>query len=156
MELWPLIEKIRDAIKDQTEINAWTILNYDRHHKVYIGYEEENPPAQTDYPLIVLSPIGQTRSTNKDYGEMFILGAYGLYETGKTTAGNVVTYTGVKRVLEYRETVEDVLFDSSTDYGGAWIESADEDIEPLELFPFFISLVTYKFRNPDRFNPILR
>jgi len=156
MEFWTLIEKIRDAIKNQTDINAWCTINYGRQHKLYIGYDEESPPAENDYPVIVIAPAEQGRSINVDYGPMEIDIGYGLHDTTRTESGNIVTYEGIENILAFRKVVEDTLFDMTTDFGGAWIEEANEYIEPIEAFPFFISMVGYRFRNPDRFTPILR
>jgi len=155
MDFWPLIEKIRDAVKDNADIKAWCQSNYGSDHTVYIGYDEEDPPPSSDYPIVVVSPAEQGRSLNVDYGPMEVEIGFGLEDGTKSTSGNVVTYAGVQKILQFRKTVEDVLFSSSTDYGGAWIEEAEEIIEPVEFFPLFVSVVAYTFCNPDRFSQIL-
>jgi len=156
MQFWTLIEKIRDALKDQADILTWCTDNYGQGHKIYIGYDEENPPEQGDYPVIVITPSGQDRSINVDYGPMEVDIGYGLYDTTRSESDNVITYQGIENILAFRKIVEDTLFDMTTDFGGAWIEDANEYIEPVEAFPFFISMVAYTFRHPDRFSPILR
>lgn len=155
MDFWTLITKMRDVIRDSQEVEDWCIAYYGQKNKIYIGYDENDPRPQTDYPLVVIAPAEQLRSITEDYSLMTIWVGYGLYDETKTTLDNVTTFDGVKNLLAFRKIVEDQLFGADVDYGGAWIESADEFLEPVEMFPFFISIVDYRFRNPDRFNPVL-
>jgi len=155
MEYWTLIGKIRDAIKAQEDILAWTQAKYEKNPTVYIGYEEENPPPEADYPLIVIMPTGQGRSLNVDYSDFFVEIGYGIVESGKTTVSNVIAYTGLQYIMEFRNVVEDTLFAVDTDLDGSWIEAASEVLEPIELYPYFISLVAYTFKNPDRLTPLV-
>ena len=157
MELWDLLTKIRDRLKDDADIKAWCQANYSSDHTLYISYDERNPPPDDDFPILVISAVEQNRSLGEDYGPMMIEIGYGVYDDTKTTSGNVVTYAGLQNILGFRETVETVLFalNPDSDLGGAWIEGAHELIEPVEAFPVFISNVLYTFRNPDRFSTLL-
>ena len=155
MDYWTLIGKIRDAVKSASGITSWCTTNYGQQHKVYIGYDEKNLPDQDDYPIIVISPTGQHAALD-DYGEFGVEIGYGLVDAAEGTSGNVITYQGVQNLLEFRKTVETVLFDADTDLGGSWVAELDELIEPVELFPVFVSLVLYTFKNPDRDDPIIQ
>jgi len=157
MEIWDLITKIRDALKDQEDITTWCQANFEQDHHVYICYDERNPPPEDHYPILVISATEQERSLRVDYGSMTVEIGYGIMDETKSTSGNVVTYTGQQKILAFRETVETVLFglNPASDLGGAWIEAAHELIEPVEAFPVFLSNVEYTFRNPDRFSTIL-
>jgi hypothetical protein len=157
MEIWTLVEKIRDALKDNADIKAWCQAVYGSDHTIYIGYDERKPPPKSAFPVLVICPVEQERTLNVDYGPMMIEVGYGIEDDTETTVDNVVTYAGVQNVLGFRAAVETILFGlkPDADLGGAWIESAHELIEPVELFPIFLSNVLYTFRNPDRFSTIL-
>ncbi len=155
MDLWDLIEKMRDAIKDEASISAWCVSQYGSTHTVYVGADRDDPPPQEDYPVVVIRPLEQERSINVDYGPMTILLDFVVLDDEKTRVENVVTLVGQKRVFEFREVVEAALFKGAADFGGAWIESAPEVVDTVENFPIFSTMVAYTFRNPVRFNPVL-
>lgn len=156
MELWALVEDIRDAIKANTAIKNWCTTNYGQQHYVYVGaVDTENPPPQDHYPVIAIIPIGQDRSIEDRHGPMQIMLGFAVYDDTIITDANEVRLEGTKNVLAFRETVEGVLFASTTDYSGAWIESAPEALDDIVSFPIFTTKVIYTFRNPDCFNPIV-
>lgn len=155
MELYALVEKIRDAIKDAATIESWCDDAYDQGHTLYVGVDVDDPPPQTDYPVIVVIPFDQDRSIDQDFGLMTVIIDYAVYDETKTRTDNVVELAGVENILAFRAVVEGVLFASTTDFGGAWIESAPETLDVIENFPIFSTRVAYGFRNPNRFNPIV-
>jgi hypothetical protein len=158
MDISALVGYVRDVMKNATAISTWCNTNYHTGHTIYIGYDENNPPEQDEYPVIVISPVEQDRSLAVDYGPMMIEIGYGIIDDTRTTAGNVITYTGLINIMAFRALVEGVLFGLNpvTSLGGAWIESAHEMIEPVEAYPVFVANVLYTFRNPDRFSTLLR
>uniref|UniRef100_A0A6M3KX16 Tail protein n=1 Tax=viral metagenome TaxID=1070528 RepID=A0A6M3KX16_9ZZZZ len=155
MEVWSLIEYIRDAVKDNTTLNAWVSDNYGKDRpSISIGYEENNPPDPSTYPIITIIPTGQGRSLADDYGDINIMIGYAIEESRRFIEANVTTYKGIEMILTFRKTVEDILFATTTDLGGAYCKSADELIDALEAFPYFVNIVNYIYNNPDRWQPI--
>lgn len=157
MDYWTLVEKIRDALKDNADIEAWCQENYGSVHTVYIGYDEDDPPPVSDYPIICLLPVEQERSLNIDYGPIYLEIGYAVYNEEEEEKEKVITYEGIPSVKAFRETVDDILFGLSNDadLGGAWLEAAHELTEPIERFPLFPMNVRYTFRNPDRFEKVM-
>lgn len=165
MDIKTLVEKIRDAIKANAAIAGYCNTNYGRAQTVYIDLDSDNPPdPETEYPIIIMFADSQGRGLKNRYGEMVVEVGYGIKSTEKTTEtlevgeteleATLVTYTGVEKILEFRKTVEDVLFNSATDLGGSWFESADEAIESDH--PYYRSIVSYVCKNPDQFDPIIQ
>ncbi|MDY0242574.1 MAG: hypothetical protein RBR34_10385, partial [Rhodospirillaceae bacterium] len=54
-----LIEKIRDAVANSQEISAWCVSKYGKTPTVFVGIDIENPPAETDYPVIVIEGVAE-------------------------------------------------------------------------------------------------
>ena len=106
---------------------------------------------------MVISPAGRSQALppEQDYGDFYVEIGYGIVKDASTVSGNVTTYTGVQLILDFVKTVEAVLMASTTDLGGSWIQSLDEDIEPAEIYPKFVTVCGYTFKNPDRMDPIV-
>lgn len=134
MDLAETLAAARDAIKTDQAIAAWCQQKYGRQHKVYVGIDEENPPAEADYPLVAIMPAGHKWGIKSRTETARVILLCGVVQKAVDAAGNVVELRGVSEVEMFRRMVEERLYK-------AGLLVADSETESLSgyFFPVFTS-----------------
>lgn len=109
-DLAETIAAIRDALKADPGISAWCQQKYQRQHKVFVGMDDENPPPETDYPLIVIEPFGHKWGLKSRSEEARVFIDCGIVQSAVDIAGNVVELRGIQEIETLRRMVEERLF----------------------------------------------
>jgi hypothetical protein len=59
-DLTTLVTALRDATSAATGLVSWATLTYGRPHKVFVGIDADNPPAEADYPCHSIAMLSKT------------------------------------------------------------------------------------------------
>lgn len=134
MDLAETMAAIRDAIKADQAVTAWCQQNYGRQHKVYVGIDEENPPAEADYPLVAVIPAGHKWGLKSRLEEARLIIVCGIVQSAVDIAGNVIELRGIQEIETFRRLVEERLLKA----GLLMADSAAESHSGY-FFPVFAS-----------------
>jgi hypothetical protein len=134
MDLAETLAAARDAIKTDQAIAAWCQQKYGRQHKVYVGIDEENPPAEADYPLIAVIPAGHKWGLKSRLEETRLIIVCGIVQEAVANSGNVVELAGISEVETFRRMVEERLLKA----GLLMVDSEAESLSGY-FFPIFTS-----------------
>ena len=128
---------ICEAIASNAALDTWSNTYYGQGHTVYMGWDVENLPQQSDCPVIGVVPFMQRRGRDTarvSYGFSFFTCIYDdTLVTGAYT--NLQEFTGVRRSEEMRKLVQDAVV--AVDMGNALIGPVESAYEPVEDFPLF-------------------
>lgn len=146
-DILTLLETIGDTVADDAAIKTWCQTNYSRDHNVYLGVDIQNPPLETDYPLVHIFMGSKQVGYELDTKVHVIETVYGIHKTGLTSSGkaNLFEYTGVIHIEQFRKKVETAIT-------GIWTEGTDTlrinriDIgyDLIEFYPFFFSDASFQ------------
>lgn len=139
MKASDLLILLGTKIEESQELKDWSQTHFGKDHTVYIGIDQENPPEETDYPLIVIFYIERIRGeSDKRITYSAEIGA-GIFKEGvvfpdQTENPNLKSYAGLPLVEEFRELLEDVLLYSKIGLVDVTGETTTE-----VYYPFFRS-----------------
>ncbi len=140
MNLATPLATIRDALANNAAIKVWTQATYTKDHKVYVGIDPRNPPPDTAYPLIALSPADGSEGWSEDVSLYTIGIGCGIIQEAQTTglAANIVQYAGVMEIEAFRKKVEDAITGIVESTLGGRVDSLKVEYETIEFFPSFL------------------
>lgn len=147
-----LIEKLRDAVSGSTSLSAWCVSKYGKVPTVFVGIDIENPPAEADYPVVVIEGITEVNGNAQNTLSWVADIGVGVYDETITSAAVTIpgetpeddpvtiattkTYSGVLDVETFREKVQALLkaerFAKLT---------FDSKAETINAYPEFISTI---------------
>lgn len=138
MNLVSLLQTLRTAVTGSAAISAWCQDNYQQEVKVFIGLDERDPPAESDYPLVHLFP--QNKETGLAVADkQHVFGATaGICD--ETAAGDN-ELPQVAKLEAFRVLVQAAMLAALPD--GITCNRISTEYETVGLFPFF--LVTSEF-----------
>jgi hypothetical protein len=134
MDLAEMTAAVRDAIKADQTIASWCQQKYGRQHKVYVGIDDENPPAEEDYPLVAIIPFEHRWGLKSRLEEARAILVCGVVQKAVTSSGNVVEMVGISEVETLRRMVEERLFKA-----GLLLADSTADSLSGYFFPAFAS-----------------
>jgi hypothetical protein len=106
-----LLEKIKTALADDEYLSAWCQEIFEKDHSVFIDIDEQNPPVpDTDYPIIVVTSLSQTRGDSVRELTWDLELGVGLVQEEIVTDGNTTVMSGFGQVEYLRELAENALY----------------------------------------------
>jgi hypothetical protein len=150
-----LLITIGKVLEENQDLKDWCNTNFSKPQTVYLGLDTENPPAQEDYPLIMVFYVERLRGesdTRQTFSVEIGAGIFKkeLVKPEATQNPNLKAYTGLLLVEQFRELVEDTLFKSMPKIGGKIDVTGETTTEVY--YPFFRSntLVSADFVRTSR------
>lgn len=141
-----ILQKLRDVLVEDADIVKWCQETYGKQHQVYLGINNEDPPAQDKYPIIALFFASRKNSANVPVIGYSVELAVCVSDEGILKNGNSVTYIGLLRVAEFRELAEAAISKSAI----GKIDISSETIEDMQ-FPMFSSNTIVEFEWPKSY-----
>jgi len=126
-----IIDTVSSAIAEDEDISAWCVSNFGSEQSVYVGMDGQSPPdPDTDYPVIVITGIRQTRSDSaRELSWELEIGAAVKNESA-STVGNTTTYAGLGQAETLREMAENAIFRAGIGTVEARAESGASSAHP--------------------------
>jgi hypothetical protein len=135
-----LFETLRNAVHDNAVAQAWCLATYGQKHKVYDGIDIRKPPAEDEYPIVHMFPIGISGGYDLEQAEYEIGVVCGIHDSTAAVDGtraNLYVYTGRKNVETFRQKIEDAVTGAIP--SGYRLSELSIDYETIEYFPFFLA-----------------
>ena len=136
-----MLEKIRDILKADAAIEAWSQELFLENITIYLGVDELSGPDESDYPVIVISGLriirGNSAST-KIY-EVDIGCGIVQEEIETDPLKSVKTFKGLLQAEDLRELVEASIIEEK--FAKVSIEG---ETASLNFYPLFASFTTLK------------
>jgi hypothetical protein len=107
-----LLTITRDVLAADEGIKAYTQDKYSKDPLVILGNDEEDPPTQADYPVIIIFAVDRAErgESEKTLRYNLEIGVGVVNSTIDTATLGKKTYPGKVEAEELRELVEDALF----------------------------------------------
>ena len=87
--------KIANTWAEDINIHAWCMENYGQPLQAFVGINEDNPPAASDYPLLAVTGVTR-RSGTADMIEVWeAVTASGVADDAVETQGRVTVTSGI-------------------------------------------------------------
>ena len=139
-----LIEKIKSAALADAALAAWSMEHYKKAPVFLVGVDENNPPEQDTYPVIVAVGSETARSTGDRDLTVTLNFGLGLLDPDTDTADGT-TYYGSTRMETFRELFEDAVFNAGL-IGKISVQGESGDI----MYPLFVGYVTLTISAPKQ------
>lgn len=136
MDLYDLIEDLRDAVARDAAAVAWSVSNYGKTHNVFIDQDPENPPGESAAPDVQFhspSKGADEEKRNIDYGfGVFV----SIKDESEVSGGdaNVTEFTATQKVNQY---VVLILAAIRSAKPANYYMSYDYLIDTISNFPIF-------------------
>uniref|UniRef100_A0A6M3INF4 Uncharacterized protein n=1 Tax=viral metagenome TaxID=1070528 RepID=A0A6M3INF4_9ZZZZ len=149
MNINTLLGLFTAAAQTNAALISWATTNYSVH-SVYQGIDIENPPGESNYPMIYIAPDTKEVGYDLDKKGHNITVICGLVDTATTatTIGTVVLnkYTGVENLESFRKLVETAIVSAIDAYTTTklWMNSLSIEYETLDMFPFFLCSMSWQ------------
>ena len=133
-----ILEAFKDALSQNAAILAWSQAAYGRAHKVYVGIDSRNPPAEADCPCIRFEPVfcQYGRGVTQKISNFAMWAELYDEEFVQDPETNAVQYLGVQRMMDLLDLAVAAL--AAVDTGNALLQDIAAEFETVENFPFFI------------------
>jgi len=141
-----LLISLRNAVHDDSDTQTWCTANYSRNHKVYVGLDTREPPAEDQYPLVYIYPVVERAGYDLDSQDLVIGATCGIVDDDtRTVAGktNAVELAGVQNIETFRKYVETAIV--GAELGDLMISTVEIAYETIDFFPFFIATMEFTF-----------
>jgi hypothetical protein len=107
-----MLVSVRNAIAADTALIVWCQANYAKAPAVYLGFDDDDPPDSTHYPLIQIINAVRQRGADKHRSVWDVEISIFIENTGKVSVSGGVTYTGFLHAETLKELVENALYKS--------------------------------------------
>jgi len=140
-----IMEAAATAMADDERISAWCVSNFGAAQTVFVGMDEQHPPdPDTDYPVIVITGIRQTRGdSDRELSWEIEIGA-AVKNDATVTVSNTTTYTGFGQAETLREMAEDAIFRAGIGTVGTRAESGASSAHPYYVSGSVIPITVLK------------
>jgi len=141
-------DAIRDAIHDDATTQAWCAAEYGSTHKVYVGIDERDPPAEGDCPLVHVFPMGQINGMDLEQKDRSFGVVCVLHDDAASVQarGNIVEKKSIGNLLTFTKYVVAAI--DGVDIDDWEIGVADVEFDTIESFPFILSSVEVRLTRP--------
>jgi hypothetical protein len=133
-----LLHSLRDAIANDATTKVWTQAQYSADHHVYVGVDQKNPPAPSNYPAVGLFPVRSKQGYALTAKTREFTAACAIEDETMLTTGidNATEYNGLPNLTTFCALIQDAIVTVSLDAGG-WINVSDIEYGVLSVFPTF-------------------
>jgi len=141
-----LLKSIAEAVAGDESVTAWCADRYGKSQTVYVYVDEENPPSESDYPVVaVISADAERGDAKAETVYEIDVGCGVISEEKEESAlpggGRIVEYKGFTEAEEFRTEVENALFRAKILPLDATARSS-----VVGVFPLFVSYMTLRFK----------
>lgn len=112
-----VLTELTTVLSTDSEIVAWVLTNFSKAHTTYEGWDESDPPpydetnpANSEYPLIVIHSVGKSRANGDRVRQYTARIGIVIYDNGRVQTGNVVRFSGLPKVEDFRHVIENAIF----------------------------------------------
>ncbi len=140
MNIITLIDDYKRAIATDPELLAWSKINYDQAHNVYVDIDVRDQPGEDECPFCVIRPISKRVGrgiTQREHGVLVVCCVFDTSSREQYGQDNITEYSSVKNLELFRQYVQDAI--AGVDIGNARLDTIDIDYETFETFPFLVS-----------------
>lgn len=111
MEISDLLPKIVEILEVDAKIEAFCQANFSKSPKIFLGFDEDNPPEPEDYPVIVIPAVNRAeRGDSKGFITYMVLIGVAVVNKERDVSGKHVVYKGLGQSEKFRELVESAFF----------------------------------------------
>ena len=138
-----LLTALQAALVADTALNAWCVTQFGAAPTIWIGLDEQNPPVESDYPLVALVGVDQGRGGARGEIQWQVHIGVGvvnpalLSPEGATTR----TYSGMLQAETLRELAENALYRMRPAESAINIDSSGE-ASSVSYHPLYVSYTT--------------
>ena len=140
-----ILEKIAEALRDDSILDAWCASNLGTLPNILIGIDELNPPDRSEYPLIALSDI---ETSGEGMGSNMITYTIpvscGVMCDEITVSDRVKTFRGLILVEEFRLQVAEALLRNVKKIQA--ITTIDANAMSITAHPLYVSTMAADFK----------
>lgn len=127
-----ILALIQETLAANTDIEYYSQQKYSKSCRVFVGIDEDNPPKQEDYPVIIIFSVNRAeRGESSKFVVYEAVIGVGVVNESCVVDGKKTTYIGMAEAERLRELVEAALFGKvahKTDVQG---QTSSEIIFPL-------------------------
>jgi hypothetical protein len=105
-----LLIAVRDALAADAALDAWCQAKFGKSATIFIGIDEQNPPAESDYPLVSLTGVTHDRGDSSQEINWDVFLGIGVVNTTITVSYNTKTAEGLLQAETMRELAENAIF----------------------------------------------
>lgn len=134
LKLSSIISKWRDTLQTSSSIQNYCTTKYSKIPKIYIGINGQNPPKETDCPLIILYPGEKSEGLElQEYTYKLTVG-WTIFQDTATTDSGITEYLGIVECDDLGQLIYLELARLSADNP---ISTVNYSIEPVAYYPRF-------------------
>jgi hypothetical protein len=138
VEVSEILQKIYEGLRDDVDLIAFCNDNYGKKHYCFFGVDNNNPPSEDYYPLVIVYAASRSRgeTANNKRKNYVIQVAFGLFASEPVVddTNKTVYYKELKLVETFRELGENAIY--RLRLGNV---STNGDTKSEIDFPYFIS-----------------
>lgn len=105
-----VLQAMSNALADDAALNSWCTVQFGKQPSVFLGIDENRPPAEEDYPVIALVGVEQARGQDRRELEWRVFLGVGVVNDEIAQSGSVRTRTGFLQAETLREFAENALY----------------------------------------------
>jgi len=137
MDINDLIDDFSVGIAQDADVLEWSNQNFGKDLKVFVNFDQENPPGADDCPLAAVIPeskrFGQT-IRDPEHIVNVIACVRNNASRQHPSVGNITEYQGVSQIEDLRKLIETALVGLS-DLGNATLDF-EVEYDTITDFPF--------------------
>ncbi len=137
MNLFTLIENIKDILISDTTLSAWLTANYSASLNVFGGVDNRKPPGREFAPFAVLMPEGRYFGDGVQEKEHSITLRLALENENTTHTGNYIEQDGLKDLTVFLGLAIDALRNNLDSIGLDWLGPIRSKYDAGETFPLW-------------------
>ena len=109
METHELLSLIQETLADDMAVNAWCLDIFGKVPTVFLGMDEENPPDQDHYPVIMILDCRETRGRHSRARSWSVEIGVGIVQPEILAVPQRRIYSGFLQAETFRSLVESAL-----------------------------------------------
>ena len=98
-----VISAIGSALTTDATFLAWCTAQFTKTPYVYVGIDENAPPAESAYPVVALADIREVSDVPGNRRTFEIDIGFGVVNSTITTSGKLITHAGFTQAESFRE-----------------------------------------------------
>ncbi len=135
-----LLVAIQNVLAADQALTGWCREQFGKAHKVFLGVDDQHPPREEDYPVVVITGADQLRGESNRESHWIVSLGVGVVNAEVSTEGNRVSYPGMLQAEAMRECVEDALYRAKFAPMESGSDAVSESHHPLYVSFTFITV----------------
>lgn len=105
-----VLQAMSNALANDAALNSWCTEQFGKAPSVFLGIDENRPPAEEDYPVIALVGVEQARGQDRRELEWRVFLGVGVVNDEIIQSGSIRTRSGFLQGETLREFAENALY----------------------------------------------